>query len=368
MRDVAERAQQEVVRLAHQGLDLFTFLECAQEQFRRVTAFEGAACFFTIDPATHLLTGHINDDLAHDDERRRAVNLGVANNEYNEEDYNKFAELARSAGKAGVLADATGGRPEHSARYRELIRPFGLDGELRAAFVADDACWGSVALFRTPDQPSFEEGDRDFFHRISRDMAEGMRTALVLRAIDGVDGPDSPGLILLDDDGMVEAVNPMASHWLGQLVDPGQPTGEVLPEVVYAVAERARRAAAGDPDHGPVHARVPSRAGRWLILHGTRLQGRRRGAAVIIEPARAPDITPLLLEAYGLSGREQAVTLCVLQGLSTAEIAERLFISPYTVQDHLKEVFEKVGVRSRKALVARIFFEQYFSRMQDPPG
>jgi DNA-binding CsgD family transcriptional regulator len=365
--EVAERAQREVVRLAHQGLDLFTFLERAQEQCRRVTAFEGAACFFTIDPASMLLTGHVNDDLAHDDERRRAVNLGVANNEYSEQDYNKFAALAPDAGRAGVLADATGGHPERSARYRELIRPFGLHGELRAAFVADHACWGSVAIFRTPGQPPCDDRDRDFFRRISRAMAEGMRSAVVLRAMERLDGPDAPGLILLDGDGRVDAVNPMASHWLHQLVDPGQPPSDVLPEVVYAVAEQARRAGAGDPAHGPVHVRVPSRTGRWLVLHGTCLQGRRSDCAVIIEPARAPDIAPLLLEAYGLSGREQAVTLCVLQGLSTSEIAERLCISPYTVQDHLKAVFEKVGVRSRKTLVARVFFEQYFPRMQDPP-
>lgn len=51
---------------------------------------------------------------------------------------------------------------------------------------------------------------------------------------------------------------------------------------------------------------------------------------MIIEPARAPEIAPLLLEAHGLSDREQAVTLCVLRGLSTAEIAQRLSISPYT--------------------------------------
>lgn len=366
----AEQAHREVVRLAHRGFDLFTFLRRIEEQLRRVIDSEGAACFFTIDPATLLLTGHINEDLAQEDERRRAVNAGVAHNEYREEDVNNFASLATGSSRVGILAEATAGRPERSPRYVSLIRPFGLEEELRAAFVADRACWGGLALFRTPDQPPFNRQDGRFLASLSRHVAEGVRTALVLGESKRETGPRTPGLVLLDGAGRVEALNQSATHYLGELIDPGNPGPGSLPEVVYAVAQEARRGAAGEGGHGPVRHRAPTRSGGWVILHGTLLEGRREGSAVIIEPARAPEIAPLLLEAHGLSDREQTVTLCVLRGLSTGEIAERLFISPYTVQDHLKAIFEKVGVRSRKALVAKVFFDHYFPRMQeeDPIG
>jgi DNA-binding CsgD family transcriptional regulator len=363
--DVEERVHREISLLAHRGLDLVTFLGEVEEQFRRVVEFEGAACFFTIDPATSLLTGHINTDLARDDARRRAVNLGVANNEYREEDFNKFSRLARSAPSAGILAEATQKRPERSTRYQQLIRPFGLEGELRAAFVVDGACWGGVALFRTSDQPPFQDVESRFVQRVGRDLAEGMRTALVLGQVDGSRGQESPALILIDQQGRVEGISPNASAWLEELIDPGDPDSGVLPEVVYAVAEQARRAATGTGSHGPIRHRVPTKRGGWAILHGTVLEGGGRGAAVIIEPARSPEIAPLLLAAHGLSDREREVTFLVLQGLATSEIAERLFISAYTVQDHLKAVFEKMGVRSRKALVARVFFDHYFLGLQE---
>ena len=113
-------------------------------------------------------------------------------------------------------------------------------------------------------------------------------------------------------------------------------------------------------------ARVLSSSGQWIVLHGASLvsDGQRR-VAVIVEPAHPARITPLLMAAFGLTDREQEVTRLVLQGNSTAEIAERLVVSPHTVQEHLKNIFEKTGVRSRRDLVGKVFFSHYEPRVRD---
>jgi len=90
-----------------------------------------------------------------------------------------------------------------------------------------------------------------------------------------------------------------------------------------------------------------------------------RRVAVIVEPANPARISPLLMAAYGLSEREQDVTRLVLRGDSTEQVADTLCVSPHTVQQHLKSVFEKTGVRSRRELVGKVFFAHYEPRLRD---
>jgi DNA-binding CsgD family transcriptional regulator len=99
---------------------------------------------------------------------------------------------------------------------------------------------------------------------------------------------------------------------------------------------------------------APSTSARW-----------RSRVAVIVEPAHPAWIAPLLMAAYGLTDREQEVTRLVLQGESTAQIAERLVVSAHTVQQHLEAVFEKTAVHSRRDLAGKVFFAYYEPRVRD---
>ena len=78
---------------------------------------------------------------------------------------------------------------------------------------------------------------------------------------------------------------------------------------------------------------------------------------MIIAPAPPQDLIWQGMAAHGLSAREEEVAKLVVGGLSTRQISDRLFIAEHTVQRHLTNIFEKVGVRSRRELVKLLFVE-----------
>jgi DNA-binding CsgD family transcriptional regulator len=171
---------------------------------------------------------------------------------------------------------------------------------------------------------------------------------------------------VLAPDNSVQLGNSAAQRWLDELRRGDRDTNH-LPLVVHAIARRARVEATEHATGGATaRARVSTPSGRWLLVRGSMLgDGPDARTAVMLEPAPSPDLAPLIAAAYGLTDRERLVTQLVAQGQSTAEIANTLHLSPYTVQDHLKSIFDKAGVSARGELVARLFFEHYAPRLAD---
>lgn len=212
----------------------------------------------------------------------------------------------------------------------------------------------------------FSDAEVAFVRAAAPPLAEGARRALLLGEARDPEGPDAPGLLVLSSAWEVESATPGVARWVSDLPGGDWDAGR-LPSAVLAVAGRALRSAEGRSAPGEVAlSRVLSRSGTWVVLHGATLSGHGvKRVAVIVEPAHPARIAPLLMSAYGLTEREQQITRLVLQGESTAIIADRLVLSANTVQQHLKRIFEKTGVRSRRDLVGKVFFSHYEPRLRD---
>jgi DNA-binding CsgD family transcriptional regulator len=114
---------------------------------------------------------------------------------------------------------------------------------------------------------------------------------------------------------------------------------------------------------------VKSRSGRWLTLQGALTEARPGSPGqrmIVIEPTGPRQVAWLKTAAYGLSPREREIVDMVLRGASRKQISATLYISEYTVQDHLSNVFDKVGVRGREALIKRLFLDNLYPTLIPP--
>jgi DNA-binding CsgD family transcriptional regulator len=357
--DARRRAGDKVARLARQGLDLVRFWRASTEALASAVPHDFAPCWFTLDPASLLVTSHFDEGVPE-------LPPQWLIHEYYQDDVNKLADVARSQRGVSTLHEATGGDPTGSPRWH-FNMTLGGDQELIAALrTPSGEVWGALGLYRAPGRPLFDARELSFIRAVAPSLAEGARRALLVGEATDPEGPDAPGLVVLSHDGEVESATPGVERWLAALPDGDWDAGR-LPSSVLAVAGRALRTAEHPDQPGEVAvSRVLSQAGTWVVLHGASLvAGGARRVAVIVEPAHPARIAPLLMSASGLTERDQQVTRLVLQGNSTAEIAERLVVSAHTVQQHLKSVFDKTGVRSRRDLVGKVFFAHYEPRLRD---
>jgi DNA-binding CsgD family transcriptional regulator len=354
-----ERARQRIAELCQRGDDLVTFWRGCTEVLRRAIPHHDEPCWYTLDPASLMITSHYHEGLLQ-------FPPEALNHEYYGDDVNQISDVARSAAGISTLHEATGGDPSSTLRWQMNMEMGGEQEMIAALRTRSGEAWGAVGLYRAPGQRTFDGEEKEFLRAVAPDLAKGVQTALLVGEAKDPQWPDSPGLVVLSASGEVESATPGVERWIADLPD-GDWAGGRLPSAVHAVAGRALRTASGADDPSEVAtARVLSRSGTWIVLHGTSLiaSGFRR-AAVIVEPGHPARIAPLLMSAYGLTDREQEVTRLVLQGRSTAAIAAALVVSPHTVQEHLKNVFEKTGVRSRRDLVGKVFFAHYEPRFRD---
>ena len=352
--DTATRARvrADIVRHLHRGVDLPELVRTVGRTLQRAVRFDGV-CLLTVDPATMLPTGEIVENGLPPSARVRMTEI-----ELGEPDFNKFTDLARAGIPAASLSAATGGELDRSRRQREIRRPNGFADELRTVLTGPTGSWGNLTLLREARRPNFSEADVRFVASVAEALADGVRRT-ALHGADIDDERSDTGFLVVAADDTVEMANDAAAVWVDELWTTDRPA-TTLPVAVRAVVAQTRRLASGEPGELAT-VRVRTRRGRWAVVRGS-LVGTDR-VAVLVEQARPAELARAIADLHGLTARERMITELVARGLPTKEISNRLHLSAYTVQDHLKSIFDKTGTSSRGELVARLFVDHHSPRL-----
>ena len=354
-----------VERLACEGLDVATFLSAASAELAQAVKFDRDALpnptWVTMDPASLLATSLLVGG-------QDGWECEMSPQQWAEFEYasqmvgNRVSDVVRHPRGLQTTTELFDADPDRTGEYRQLLASIGVEHEVVVALQAGDgAHWGAFYLTREPGRPDFCAEELEFLRQVAPHLAEGVRRGLLLGEAAEPQGPDAPAIVVLGPDLDPEWFTPGAEQWLADLP---APTARTVPLAVLSVAQTVLHRPSKRRRTVSTQVRSPARG--WLTVDGQMLAGNDEPrVAITIQPAGPDRITSLLMAAYGLTEREEEITQHVLQGRSTAEIAEALGISPYTVQDHLKKVFDKTSVHSRRELTGKVFAGHYEPRVED---
>jgi DNA-binding CsgD family transcriptional regulator len=255
-----------------------------------------------------------------------------------------------------TMVEATNGDRSKSRMWNELLANYGVDDVVSTVFRDQYGCWGFLDLWRTTGAFSAQEcADLEKFAIV---VTPALRRSLMptfahtSRPADELAGP---AVLLLSDELALLTQTPQTDAYLRALL-PTDADRSPVPAGAYNVAAQlvAREAKV---DAHPPWARVHLREGLWVTLRAARIDtGSTDDAASIavsIELTRPTERAELYARVVGLSEREAELLHHLVGGNDTREIGRRMFVSEHTVQDHLKSVFAKTGVNSRRMLIAR---------------
>jgi DNA-binding CsgD family transcriptional regulator len=335
------RCRERIEAMSDGTLDAEQVRRAVVAELRRAVGFT-RWCWPLTDPASGLAMSGIGEfDFA------PSLPRLVALEEHG--DITSKPQLIVGARASVALSEATSGDLARSRRWRDCLDPYGIGDEAMTACRDRFGCWGSVELMRDSDDKPFDWQDVQLLETLAPVFGALVRRSLVRRqeryGRDAEVRP--PATIILDDHLSATGWTASLNEWLDDLGG-----RHSLPPAVYEIA--ARILTPPDRAHGlPPTVRIRTHQGRWCVIDGARLEGTANPRVTVsIRAAAADEISDLLCRAHGLTARERQLVDLARGGLATTELAQALAISPYTVQDHLKAIFAKTGVRSRRELLS----------------
>ena len=263
---------------------------------------------------------------------------------------------------------------DKSPAARKTFGENAIESHIHSTFVLDGRLWGTWCMMREHKSPH-DARSMALLRRAGPWIARGLKSAALVdqaRTVhdrqDALDATStSPGVLVLDSRNRALIRTALATRWLADLADSGVGDADDVPLSVLGVATRLRRSRSDVPHE--VVLRLRGGSGQWYVLRGSLAEpdvSTASAVVIVVRPAVRREIAPMLTHLYALSEREREVVAAVARGEPTKCIAAALGVSPYTIEEHLERACRKIGVRGRKALVAKLFVDGYAPTVMAP--
>lgn len=257
-----------------------------------------------------------------------------------------FAGSPCDTGRVSVL---TVGATEQRQRVRlREIASEGVGSEMRVRLSHNGVVWGGLILLRARGSRPFSPAEAAEADRRAETFGATVRRFVAARALKPPSRTRPVGVVVIGDDDRVKTATRAGREWLELLTPCYAADDERQIRTLWNITYLAR--------HAPQRAlsRLPTPYG-WFSLIAQTLDDRGAGeVAVTLQPGTAAVLLPAIAAWYGLTPRETAVVSKVLKGFTAKQIARRLDVSTYTINDHFKSVYRKTRVAGRSELLAAL--------------
>ncbi|MFV2071530.1 MAG: helix-turn-helix transcriptional regulator [Thermoanaerobaculales bacterium] len=185
------------------------------------------------------------------------------------------------------------------------------------------------------------------------------QTSLLRAALDTT----SSSVMLFDDRGDIVYANPRADRLLSLQTEDellAGFNGDSKMPLMTLLCSMVERVSAADTAGASWKRTLDLADGRVMACEVLAIQPSEvcssPAVVVLLQPVGGEPEARLeaFFSTFGLSPREREVVSLLVQGLTTAAMADRLGISPHTIRDHLKNLYRKTGTGSRGELLGQL--------------
>lgn len=294
----------------------------------------------------------------------------------------RWTALMHSPASASTLLKETQGDPSRCLVWTGVLHRYGIRDVLSVVFADKHGCWSWLDLWRTEDSGTFTSQEVAYLAEVATVLTPGLRRSVARQfrlrpepgavsrpsaqphsrahaqqhagAIAGPSDLPQQAVLTLDEDLAVAGQTTSVNDWL-TLLQPGPaPHHQVPAEVLNVAAQLLAREA--NVDTHDAECRVHIGVGRWASLRASRMEsgkpGRTPPLAVTIQACAPAARLDMFTRGFGLTLRQGELLRLSAAGADTAAMADAQGVTPYTVQDQFKQIFQVCGVHSRASLLA----------------
>lgn len=243
--------------------------------------------------------------------------------------------------------------------WREVLSEYGIGDVASGVFRDRYGCWAFLDLWRTDNSGPFTPEELECLRVALNVVTEALRRiqAVAFTAMESRQSTlEGPVVMLLSPHLELLAETEATVDYLRALLPTPQDRAPI-PACAYNVAAQLVARERGVDVH-PALARLHAGGGQLLTLRAARIAGSgapaEQNIAVAVSTASGEERAELFARAHALSSREAELLGHLTGGRDTREISAAMHLSEHTVQDHLKSIFAKTDVHSRRDLLARL--------------